>query len=66
MTNTAELKRGDKLRDNDPRMRGRELTITQVFPNGVAAVDSMGKTRIYLLKRIFFDGKPRRYGLNKI
>ena len=41
------------LKDLDPRMKDRGLlTITDVLPNGVAAVDSMGRSRGYLAKRI--------------
>lgn len=60
------LKIGDKLRDNDPRMSGRTLTITEVLPNGVAAVDSRGRTFLYLRERIHTDGKPRRSGLSLV
>lgn len=66
MNETAELKVGDKLRDNDPRMSGRVLTITEVLPNGCAARDSSGRVFLYLRKRIHTDGKPRRSGLSLI
>lgn len=63
---TANLKIGQKLLDNDTRMRGRKLTITEVLPHGVRAKDGTGRTRLYLAKRIFDDGKPRAYGLSLI
>lgn len=58
------MKPGDRLHDNDPRMRNRVLTIIEVLPNGVAAKDSMGKVRLYLKKHIHNDGKPRRGGFD--
>lgn len=62
-----ELKVGDKLRDNDPRVGwNRVLEVVEVYPNGVAAKDSIGRVRIYLRHRIFTDGKTRNYGLNRI
>lgn len=61
---TKEIKIGEVLRDNDPRMRGRCLTVRSILPNGVIAEDSVGKQRMYLRHRIFTDGKPRKYGLN--
>lgn len=60
------MKAGDKLRDNDPRMNGRILTIIEVLPNGCAAKDSMGRIRLYLANRIHSDGKTRRGGLDLI
>lgn len=59
-----ELNVGDRMRDNDPRMGNRVLTITQILPNGVAAKDGIGKTRLYLRKHIHTDGKPRRSGFS--
>jgi hypothetical protein len=58
------MKVGDKLRDNDPRMGNRVLTIVDLLPHGVVAVDSMGKVRRYLSKHIHSDGKPRRSGFS--
>jgi hypothetical protein len=57
---------GSKLKDNDPRCAGRVLTVTEVLPNGVAAKDLTGRSRLYLLQRIHTDGKPRRSGLSLI
>jgi hypothetical protein len=61
-----ELKVGDVLVDNDPRMRARRLTVVEVLPNGVAARDGADKIRLYLRYRIFTDGKARRYGMNRV
>ena len=58
------MKIGDRLSDNDPRMKPRVLTIMEVLPNGVAAKDCMGNTRLYLKKHIHTDGKPRRGGFD--
>lgn len=66
MADMTEIKVGDRLKDNDPRMSGRVLTITDVLPNGVSAVDSSGRVFLYLRKRIHTDGKPRKSGLSLI
>ena len=64
------MKVGDKLIDNDPRMRGRRLTIvalghmTVVGRHDVQAQDSMGNLRWYLCRRIHTDGKPRKSGFD--
>lgn len=60
------LKIGDVIKDNDPRMIGRQLTIMEIYPNGVGAKDSAGKFRVLLRHRIFTDSKTRRYGFNLI
>lgn len=60
------MKIGDRMKDNDPRMGDRVLIIVEILPNGVAATDSLGKTRRYLKKHIRADGKSRRYGFNLI
>jgi hypothetical protein len=64
----SEMKVGDKLHDNDPRMSGRVLLITCM---GVTSTEGakrvQAKTR-YLrevwisTKRIHSDGKPRKSG----
>lgn len=61
-----EFQPGDKLVDNDPRMRGRTLTVIESLPNGVSAKDGTGRVRLYLSHRLFTDGKPRKYGYNKV
>lgn len=60
----TQLLLGDLLKDNDPRMGGRVLMVTSILPNGCIAVDTMGRKRAYLSKRIFLDGKERKYGFN--
>ena len=67
MSEQYELKVGDKLRDNDPRMSHRaQLTITHILPNGVHAQTSRGQTVTLLRHRIFTDGKPRRSGFDLV
>ena len=61
-----DLKVGDKIRDNDPRMGNRVLTIVEIFPNGVAALDARGRMFTYLRRRIHTDGKPRVGGFSKV
>jgi hypothetical protein len=63
---TQELKVGDRIKDNDPRMPHRVLNITEILPNGVLAKDSMGNVRAYLRRRIYTDDKPRRTGFSLI
>lgn len=63
----TELKIGDRIKDNDPRMRqNRILRIVEVLPNGVAAKDEYGRVFTYLRRRIFTDGKPRRGGFDLV
>ena len=65
MSEQTELKVGDKLRDNDPRMSHRpQLTITQILPNGVQAQTKRGQFVTLLKRRIYTDGKPRRSGFS--
>ena len=66
MEKSMELKVGDKIKDNDPRMSDRVLEIIEVLPNGVRAVNSVGKVRWYLRKAIHTDGKPRRTGFSLV
>ena len=67
MNRQDELKVGDKLRDNDPRMSHRaQLTITHILPHGVHAKTGRGQTVTLLRRRIFTDGTPRRSGFDLI
>ena len=70
----TELKVGDIIRDNDPRlMRERRLKVTAVIdreggrPASVAAedIDTRGGFRI-ARKRIHTDDKPRRTGFSVV
>lgn len=61
-----ELKVGDKLKDNDPRVVNRTVIVVEVLPNGVIATDTIGNKRTYLRHRIHTDGKPRKSGLSLI
>ena len=63
---TKRIKRGDMLRDNSHKRSGRELEVMEVLPNGVAAKDSTGKIRLYLMKSIHTDGKPRKSGFSLV
>lgn len=65
-TQKVELRVGDRLKDNDPRMRHRVLTITDILPNGVVARDELGREFGYLRRRIHTDGKPRKSGMSLI
>lgn len=61
-----ELKIGDKLKDNDPRMPNRVLTIAEVLPNGVMCFTHANRTTMILRRRIYTDGKPRRSGFSLV
>lgn len=66
------MRPGDKLRDNDPRMPGRVLTIVGIgvkgSPSGcstsVCTEDQMGRRFSINGKRIHSDGKPRKSGFD--
>lgn len=63
----TELKVGDRIRDNDPRMKGRVLRVTFVGAvTGIQAEDSIGRLRWYDPERIHTDGKPRRTGFSLV
>jgi hypothetical protein len=61
-----KFKRGDILRDNNPDKAGRELKIVEAMPNGVAAQDRWGRVRLYLMRSIHTDGKPRKSGFTLV
>lgn len=65
---TTELKVGDRIRDNDPRMasRNRVLTIVEIHPNGATAKDSLGRLFTYLRRSIHTDGKSRKAGFSLV
>jgi len=68
-----DLRVGDKIKDNDPRMGERVLIVVSV-PTGlpgdndkVIVVRRSSTRRLSISReRIFTDGKPRRYGFNKV
>ena len=66
------MKIGDKLKDNDPRMSPRVLTIVAVGVRtehgllDVRAKDRGGREFSILAHRIYADGKPRRSGFDLI
>lgn len=59
-----QLTPGDRIKDNDPRMPHRILTITDLLPNGVVARDIRGREFGLLRHRIHTDGKPRKSGFS--
>ena len=65
---SEELNVGDRIKDNDPRMGNRVLTVTAIEAGEVLAQSKSGFCRNIRIsrKRIFIDGKPRRYGFNKV
>lgn len=67
---THELKVGDRIKDNDPRMPNRVLTITSleaVTVEGVRRVQAKSFRGHFVwisIDRIHDDGKPRRSGFS--
>jgi hypothetical protein len=60
------LKAGDVIKDNDPRMKDRKLTVIAVGDDH-AICDAPLKARVSIsLKRIFDDGKTRRTGFSVV
>ena len=67
------MKVGDKIRDNDPRMNGRVLTIERIWhpmsmalPSKLVCRDGIGRVRYIQLKLVHSDGKARRSGFDLI
>jgi len=61
----SELKVGDRIKDNDPRMPNRVLKVTEITATRVKAIDAYHVASIEL-RRIYTDGKPRRSGFSKV
>lgn len=63
-----ELKVGDKLKDNDPRMGNRVLEVLKAHPDGavIVARTPLGREVNLLRNRIYTDGKPRRTGYSRV
>jgi hypothetical protein len=60
-----QLKVGDRIKDNDPRMVGRKLIITAVYEISVRARGLESNIEVSIRKdRIHQDGKPRRGGFD--
>ena len=58
-----ELRDGDLIRDNDPRMQHRRTyRVTAIRGNRVQASASLDDEVFIALHRIMTDGKPRRGG----
>lgn len=63
----TEIKIGDKIVDNDPRIcGGRCLIVTSIDGERVTASDGRYGTTKISIRRIFTDGKPRRTGWSLI
>ena len=66
------MKIGDKLKDNDPRMGNCVLTITAIGVVTTSGAESVRAKRgrgpevRISTKRIFTDGKRRRYGFDLV
>jgi len=60
------IKVGDKIKDNDPRIGNRVLTVEAVSNTHVTACETSGVRRPVRIKksRIYTDGKPRRSGFD--
>lgn len=63
----TEIKIGDKIVDNDPRICGRRcLIVTSIDGERVTASDGRHDTTKISIRRIFTDGKLRRMGWSLI
>jgi hypothetical protein len=64
-----KIKVGDRLRDNDKRMIGRELEVVEVRQERVRCKNAKNKNKpsVWIsIDRIHADGKPRKYGFNLV
>jgi hypothetical protein len=60
---------GDRLRDNDSRMVGRELVVIEIGQDRVRCQNAKNKNlpKVWIkIDRIHTDGKPRKYGFNLV
>lgn len=57
---------GDRIKDNDPRMPGRVLTVAEIDLDRVVAKNMLGHRYRILRRRIFVDGKVRRRGFDLV
>ena len=57
-----ELREGDRISDNDPRMTNRVLVVRRVEDHRVTAQDLIGRSFGIQRKRIYNDGKARKSG----
>jgi hypothetical protein len=63
----SEVKIGDLIKDNDPRMPGRFRRVRRFEGHGVIAEGWGQNSEVRIsLSRIFTDGKPRRTGWSLI
>ena len=62
------LKIGDKLKDNDPRMGNRILTVVELdeCTGRVVVQNAVGMKYRHWRHRIFTDGKERKSGLSLV
>lgn len=60
------IKVGDKLKDNDPRVGNRILTVMKIGYSFVKAKAPSGRIVSIRMDRIHTDGKPRRSGFDLI
>lgn len=61
-----DLKVGDRIKDNDPRMWHRVLTVELLTATHAWTSDGYGRKHGIALCRIYTDGKPRRSGFSKV
>lgn len=63
--NTKQIKPGDRIKDNDPRMGNRILNVIVVYYDhgGFRVVASRGRQSYNIrMDRIHTDGRPRKSG----
>jgi hypothetical protein len=64
---SREIRVGDRIRDNDPRMGDRVLEVWSTLGDTrILARDRIGARYRILRRRIYTDGKPRKSGFSLI
>jgi hypothetical protein len=64
---SREIRVGDRIRDNDPRMGDRVLEVwSLVGDDRVLARDRIGSRYRILRRRIYTDGRPRKSGFSLV
>ena len=64
---SREIRVGDRIRDNDPRMGDRVLEVWSILGDThVLARDRIGARYRILRRRIYTDGRPRKSGFSLV
>jgi len=63
---SREIRVGDRIRDNDPRMPNRTLQVVRFSGGKAVCLDWSGRRFFIALPRIYTDGKARKSGFSLI